>query len=271
MASNPNNPSSESGDDILPTWDVPLAVPVTQPVSGEIPLALPVHAPLTATPPLAIPVTQMPPETLPPETQLAVPTPAEGVSPAQELSPGTLPVPVASSAPNPFEPVLAEPIPSLPATLPCPACGVENPAEADWCSDCGYYFSPSDRDQMRQQALGQPVVAAKVAEPAVLLKVQGRYELRQRLSSRGALERWKGLDLETQQEVIVLRQPLERPTASATAVPVTPEPLSEEDEILPSFDEPEEIAEGTPATQVLSSLPVWPSVGWERQLLLTLE
>ncbi|MGL4553614.1 MAG: hypothetical protein ACRC33_20825, partial [Gemmataceae bacterium] len=59
MSSTPNDPARQDADDFLPTWDVPMAIPVTTPVSGDIPMALPVatpaHAPAVQAGPIACP------------------------------------------------------------------------------------------------------------------------------------------------------------------------------------------------------------------------
>jgi protein phosphatase len=119
---------------------------------------------------------------------------------------------------------------------------------------------------MLQKACGSMALSV-VAEPLPVERVQGRYELQRLLSSRGPLERWHARDHESQQDVILLRQPLPRQDTLPSPEPVT-ESLTADDEILPSFDEPEM---GHPATQVLTGSPVWPSVGWEKRLLSMLE
>ena len=242
MASNPTDPSRDSSDDILPSWDVPLAVPVTHPVTGDIPMAIPVTAPVSTAVPLAMPLE-------------AAAEPSVAAAPA-------LPQPALP------EPALPEPAPPppMPTELACLACGASNPVEADWCGDCGFYFSPSDREQMLQKACGS-LVTPVVAEPLPVERMQGRFELQRLLSSRGPLERWHAHDHESQQDVIVLRQPLPRQEPLPTPEPI-PESSAADDEILPSFDEPEM---GHPATQVLTGAPVWPSVGWEKRLLSMLE
>jgi len=243
MANNPTDPNRDSDAEILPTWDVPLALPVTQPVAGDIPVALPVQVPLPTAAPLALPVQAVPLE------GMAVPALAVPAVPAE-----------------------APPAPPPPQSLACPACGTSNPAHADWCSECGYYFSAKDREQMRQKALGQTLAAAP-AEPDTAALVQDRYELRHRQSCRGNLERWQAYDHHSQQPVILLRQPVPTPQtplapepAAATALDAPPHA---DDEILPTFDEPPEAS--YPPTQVLGHLAVWPSIAWERRLLASLE
>ena len=70
--------------------------------------------------------------------------------------------------------------------------------------------------------------------------------------------------------MVILRQPLPPPLPEALPEP-DPIPSGEEtsDEIMPSFDEA--AVTGFPTTEILSGTPTWPSIGWERKLLRTLE
>ena len=105
-------------DEPLPAWDVspPMALPVTLPADGnggDIPMAIPLEPPAAGIP-----------DTLP-----------------GEPPPLPEPPPVAESIEPP--PVADRPI-AAPADFPCPAVQ-RQPLSADYCSDCGYYFSPADR------------------------------------------------------------------------------------------------------------------------------
>jgi serine/threonine protein phosphatase PrpC/serine/threonine protein kinase len=255
MASNTNDPNRDSSEEILPTWDVPLAMPVNTPVSGEVPVALPVATPVPPEVAEALPV--------------ATPVSAQG-QPAEAEAP-------AAAEPVAAEPVAAEPVaavPAVPKELACPACGSMNPPEADYCADCGYYFSPADRARMLAES-GAPGGESAVAVPAEVKThehVLNRYELQKQISSRGQLERWLARDLETQTAVVVLRQPLPKQDSLASAgsasTQTQSQPPDDEEEILPTFDD---AVPGFPATQVVTGAAVWPSVGWERRLLTTLE
>src|SRR5262245_8464257 len=120
----PGQPTSPPPrDEVMPTWDVPppMALPVTLPAEtngGDIPLAIPVEPP-AATIPAPLPA-EPPPLPQPPP----LPPPAEAIEPP---------------------PPIMEPPPAPAETFRCPACQSDNPLSADYCSDCGYYFSPADR------------------------------------------------------------------------------------------------------------------------------
>lgn len=218
MASTPNDPARDSGDDILPTWDVPMALPVATPVTGDVLMALPVAAPVATSPALT---------------------------------------------PAPEPPVLAAPS----TGLVCPACTSSNPPDASYCSDCGYYFSPSDRTRSSlapsispNETSHQPQPPA--AAPLSSIRVGNRYEIATPLSSRNGVDRYRGIDLETGSPVMVVRQPV---TAPVVAVAVSPETVENDDEIFPSFDD----VTAFPSTGILPGDVAWPSIAWEQKLLAT--
>ncbi|MFO0926076.1 MAG: protein phosphatase 2C domain-containing protein [Gemmataceae bacterium] len=256
-------------DEVLPGWDIepPLAIPVEGPLEG-VPLAIPVPMarPVAAPVPLAAPVVAEPPAE-------AEPIEAEPVQRVDEVFPLATP---ADLLPPEWvvEPPAAEAAPAAPpAAAPthfgCPACGTNNPVDQPYCSDCGYYFSPGDL----------PAVAAPVAEAAPALstpapagptaRLQGRYELGEMTGDRLGVQRFRATDHGADGNgrpapVVVVRQPMPQPAvAEATLF----EPA--DDEILPSFDDP--VSSVFPATEVIPGQPAWPSVGWERRLLRSLE
>jgi serine/threonine protein phosphatase PrpC len=176
-------------------------------------------------------------------------------------------LPVATAVPAEAVPVEGnEPAaaPALPTAAPevvCPVCTSPNPRAEPFCADCGYYFSA-------EELAGGG--ARLEAAPAPGARVQGRYELGERISERLGLSRFHALDHGDGSgppvPVVVLRQAL--PAAAPAAEPA-PAPPDGDEEILPSFDEPVDPAAA--ATKVMPGRPAWPSVAWERRLLRALE
>src|SRR5262249_25139941 len=147
---------------------------------------------------------------------------------------------------------------AAPATFRCPACDSEGPAGQAFCGDCGYYFSPADL------AAGAPGAEAAPATGAVRLK--DRYELRELISDRLGVQRYRALDPGEDGEqavpVVVIRQAL--PQAPPPEEPAEPASATEEsDEVLPTFDDPED--DLSSQTHVLTVPAPWPSITWERR------
>jgi PPM family protein phosphatase len=164
-------------------------------------------------------------------------------------------IPLALPVAPPTDPDIPTAAPPRPATLTCPACASDGPAAADYCGDCGYYFSDADR--------ATAPASAPLPPPA---RVKDRYELRRRTAERSGVERYDALDHDASPPapVVVVRQPL--PPAPPEPKPVE---LAMGDEIIPTFDEPAYI--GSPKTEVIARSPRWPGVAWERKLLGSLE
>ena len=117
------------------------------------------------------------------------------------------------------------------------------------------------------------------AEP-IAIKLQGRYELRARLTERCGVVRFRGVDTGDGSgppvPVVVLRQEL---PALATPLPV--EVVAEavpvvavadadaDEEIMPGFDDP--MAVTNPITEVLPPRPSWPGLAWEQGILRAIE
>lgn len=189
----PNPPQEE----VLPTWDFPLAVPVEGDVVGALE-AIPVAMPVS-------------------------------------LDNGPAPLPSAPTDPDlPMVPIVSSPEGSVPLALPatafqCPACGTSCPMGTPYCSDCGYYFSAED---LAPSAAGTSVPAA-----VTLGKVNDRYELRERLGVRGCVERFRALDHNSNPPVpvLVVRQPL--PAGDPEPPPPPETGLDFDDEVMPSFDD----------------------------------
>lgn len=174
-----------------------------------------------------------------------------------------LAVPVAAEATDPelpaapALPVVEEEPP--PVALACPACASTVAAGDKFCADCGYYFSASEQARLSTPAAAQA--------PAAL--VQDRYELLERTSERGGVERFRGLDHSTTPPtpVVIVRQPMPQAKPPAPLPAILP-PRDDDDEILPSFDDPRPAS--MPTTEVLTDQAVWPSIHWERLLLKAL-
>jgi serine/threonine protein phosphatase PrpC len=195
-----------------------------------------------------------------PALPVAVPVPP-GAGPA----PAAVPVAVPAT---PAEPAPAEVGPAAPAApaaeapvIRCPVCDAPNPKKQESCHDCGYYYSAAELE-----GNGSAPAAAAPAAPAVRLK--DRYVLGEKMSERLGVTRYRALDhgdgSAAPVPVVILAQALPPPAEAVEAVEAEPA-LAEE--VLPSFDEPPPSS----PTVILPTLPTWPSVGWERNLLRTLE
>jgi protein phosphatase len=159
------------------------------------------------------------------------------------------------------------------APILCPICGAPRKGEDASCGDCGYYYSPADLVPLMNGNSTNPAVPDAI--PAARLR--NRYELREIISDRMGVTRYRGLDHGVGSAppvpVIVVRQALPKaaePIAAAEAPLAEALPVAEgDDEILPMFDELPTTT--TPVTEVLPAQPIWPSVEWEHTLLSTVE
>ena len=259
-----SRPSEGAGDEeVVPTWDTPpTAIPIATPVSPDavsdtaiIPVALPVHAPAPQ------------PEPVP-------------EAPALEASPAPVAGPVAALDESPPPSAPTSEAPAVATTIRCPSCATVSPLTDSYCGDCGYYFSAADRAAASRPVAGAPVAAAPAAAPAAVptLRVQGRYELVEKVSERLGVERFRALDHGEgggpPVPVTIVRQALP-PLAAALPEPeAIDSPALAESDLLPMIDEDlfADLTPATfPATAVLSGQPAWPTIGWERRLLRTLE
>ncbi len=243
-------PDSEEPDleEVLPTWDVTPPGP-TAPAEEALPVAEPIsEEDANSNVPLAEPI-------------------------AQTGKPDLL-----NSGPSlhPEEPKSEAEAPSMPrdadksTPVLCPVCGAARRGEESSCGDCGYYFSPADLKPRHAVHSGAGNSSATSSDlPALRLK--DRYAVRERISERCGVTRFRGLDhsSDTPVPVILVRQTVMR---SAEAVPAEDAPTAEpvvstekDEEFLPNFDEP--ASASRPPTAVLPALPVWPSLEWEQALL----
>jgi serine/threonine protein phosphatase PrpC len=253
-------PNDEAAEEVLPTWDVtpppvsptPVqdAVPVAQPVpAGEANTNVPLAEPVPTETPEGASLSERPPDASIEEsgTVSAIPPP-QRERPAAELS-----------VPSVF----------------CPVCGAARRGEGPSCGDCGYYFAPADLGPGNLvPSAGGNGNGPTPDVPAFRLK--DRFEVRERISERCGVTRYRGLDhgdgSGAPVPVVIVRQAV-LPQAEAVSVeetlPAEPLPPAEDDDaFLPSFDEAPPTA--LPDTQALPALPAWPSLDWEQGLLTTL-
>src|SRR5262249_19593436 len=110
-------------------------------------------------------------------------------------------------------------------------------------------------------------------------RVGQRYELLEQLSERKGVFRYKardlGLDGTDNTPVIVLKEAAPQQEQPIQAEPVEAIPVEAVDttpyeELLPIFDEISTAVPGAPVTGVMPQQLVWPSAGWERNLLDTI-
>ena len=158
------------------------------------------------------------------------------------------------------------------APVLCPVCGAARRGAESSCGDCGYYFSTADLAPRHALHSGAGNGSATTSDvPAFRLK--DRYEVRERISERCGVTRFRGLDHSsgTSVPVVLVRQAVMRPAEAIpaeeapTAEPVSP--TEKDEDFLPNFDESS--SPSLPPTEVLPALPVWPSLEWEQALLST--
>ncbi len=183
-----------------------------------------------ASPPMAIPVTDD--VELPEYIPLALP-----------VYPLALPVPNAR--------------PATPDRVRCPACENLCPAEATYCCECGYYFSTQEGVSSGESpSRGSPALPKE--------KLFDRFEVTTWLGERLGVERFLARDHTTIpiSDVTLYRQVI--PKAEAAPPPVEAPPEND-NELLPSFDDPAEST--SPKTEVIPTGPNWPSISWLKRLL----
>jgi protein phosphatase len=254
--------SARAGEDSGSEEVLPAAIPIATPVSPDdvgaataLPVATPVEAvPLAAPVPLAQPVESSPPAldyTPPLDTDVAA-----------------------------LDEQVPEAAPAAPTTMACPSCGTVSPLADAFCGDCGYYFSAADRAAACPAGAATAPPAAAPSAPAPL-RVGERYELLEKVSERLGVERFRARDHGEGGRAVpvtVIRQPLPPSAAPAEpamfAEPVPLDPPTEADgDLQAALDEDlfDELLPVFPATEVMTGQQTWPSLGWERRLLRTLE
>src|SRR5204863_4283833 len=142
----------------------PAGTPAAAPVTGgsDIPTAAPVPA---GTAPVAVAM----PVAAEAVTGQAIPEAAPVAAPAEEA-----PSPKAEAAP----------------AILCPVCGFPHQGQSHYCADCGYHFSPSDL--VPREAGAAPAAAGAAGQPG--RRLQDRFEVRERISERNGVRRYRGLD-----------------------------------------------------------------------------
>jgi protein phosphatase len=162
----------------------------------------------------------------------------------------------------------AEPAPAAPpAPQFCPLC--KAPRTDSFCGDCGYIF-PEEAPAMA--ATSNPGNTSPASKQNSKARVKGRYQLGERISQRGNVERFKAQDFGengTAAPVVILRAPGKaEEVLEAAEVIEEALPVGEEDELLPTFDFPQAaVPVAQPATAEHEILPIWPTIAWERSLL----
>lgn len=266
----PNDDLPES-EEVLPTWDV-TPPPSHTPFEESVPFAEPVDS---APPPAHEAAKSDLPDNPPSPTGEELDAVPEEASPALEESADRIDTDAGAESAG------GAGVAPVETPILCPICGAVRRREESSCGDCGYYFTPENLMSPNTfsssgGASGPPTAGI----PAVRLK--DRFEIREQLSERGGVTRYRGLDhgdgSGAAVPVVILRQlaihPAEAiPVEEAPDVPTgeTPiPPMAEEiEELLPSFDE-QPLPTAQPTTEVFPALPVWPSLEWERLLLSTL-
>jgi protein phosphatase len=149
----------------------------------------------------------------------------------------------------------------------CPSCQAPRKVKLPYCLECGWMFGPNDPVPGNGAA---PAVAA--VPPAAAIhnsagtRIRDRYEIRELLSDRSGVSRYRALDHHGGQPVAVVLLQAAVPEM-APVVAIDNEPLvaaveEPEDEFLPTFEDPTVV--GLP---VAMTGPGWPSVAWEKELL----
>jgi len=209
-----------------------------------------------------LPTAQEPEEEVLPSWDAPGAPKAGEAAPAAARVPDTAEFPAATPAATP----VAEAVPAAAPVVPqlCPHCSSPRNGTLGYCDNCGWIFPPD-------AAAAQPADGAAPATPNTRLR--DRYELGDLVSDRAGVARFRALDYDagTPQPVpvAVVRAPAPRiaeavPTAEETA-PAPADTNAGDTEILPSF---EALPAGMPVTEVIHGGSAWPSIAWERDLLL---
>jgi protein phosphatase len=266
----PNDEPSAT-EEVLPTWDVTPPTTPAVPVDETVPVAQPVPAGETdPNAPVAEPIASIPPaQAIETETTESI-APSEEAANVIDNSPVAEPETIPEISPPPQEE------PAAPAPFSCPVCGTIRKGEELSCGDCGYYFSPDDlAPRHTSTTTGGNSSLPRSEVPAVRLK--NRFEMRERISERGGVTRYRGLDhgdgSGAAVPVVIIREALAESAVPPVAeeVPAAePLPVAESEEpVLPDFDEP--LPTVLPTTEEFPKLPGWPSLTWEQSLLATLD
>ena len=140
----------------------------------------------------------------------------------------------------------------------CPGCGTPRGEGTLFCGECGFLFPEKT-----------PVVAGEPnRHPQAGSIVGGRYQICELISQRGAMLRFRGLDVGGSSSdsihIVILRE----------LMPPVPPPPDNTMFDIESFDLPLKPATADPASLLADTrivdAPVWPSLTWEKRLLTRL-
>ncbi len=197
-------------------------------------------------------------------------------------------LPLPGPAPVAAEMVAAPVAVALPAEVPaappvaqpqelCPICQTTRAGVQTYCADCGWTFTDNGpRLFAPTQGQAAPAPGMAVAAPVAATqgkspmtpsaeRLQDRYEIREIISERAGLVRYRGLDHGGAEPVpvVIFSAPLpEMVEVLEEAALDVPE---EDEELLPTFDDVAAAAPG--AAPVVGGNATWPSLGWEKAVL----
>jgi protein phosphatase len=179
---------------------------------------------------------------------------------------------------------LAEPPPFVEPAVPepCPACGTFRKGTQHYCDDCGWMFSNDPIRPAATLANAAPHSAAGSAAAANHpaphnsrgpfampdgTRLRDRYEIGAQISERSGISRYWGFDHGSTppRRIVILQAAM--PELPEVVLPMedNPEPGIDEDEIIPTFEDP------MPVAQVAAVGAAWPSIAWEQALLEKLQ
>ncbi|HMC89568.1 MAG TPA: hypothetical protein VKI17_08465, partial [Gemmataceae bacterium] len=223
--------SGAQQEEMLPTWDEPAPVGTSVAAGQASPrdgAAAPTDAPATAPPPE--PSLEGAGAAAPPRAEPASAAEVEAASVGAEESPATLEAPRL-----------------------CPHCQATRKDEQVYCDECGWIFA---------DAASTPAGFAQVPEQ----RLKERYVLAERISARGEISRFRGLDHGTGSlepvPVVIVRSPFTPPAETVPAAEEVPAAAAEST-IAP--DAPAQAE--APSVEAVPVEPPWPSSAWERALL----
>ena len=198
-----------------------------------------------------------------PEAKPEEAAPVTQAEPASESPPAEVPsngeVVAVEEAASAEEIPRAEPVEEAPlveeAPQPCQACGTPRRDGAAYCHDCGWMFPVGAATAPAAGALRDSNMAANPNA-----RLQDRYELGTLVCEREGVQRFRGIDHQTGQAVIIVAARLPE-----MIVPVAEEPpvaAIVDEEIMPGFDDDIPVA-----MPVESFAGVWPSIAWEKGII----
>jgi serine/threonine protein phosphatase PrpC len=241
---------ADKGAETAPTWET---VTNAEPIAPLTPPPLPPPLPEPAEVPTAVPIAEL----------VGVVEATEDVVPAMPVETA----PAVEDAPA----VEAAPVVEAEAQAPqlCQVCSSPRKGKQAYCDDCGWFFPP---DGAAPAPVRAPVVAAAVENrstpTASTAWVKDRYELGPSLGERGEVARFQALDHGAGNgqptPVMVLRAALPEvamPLLALDDEPTDVQSTTDDEELLPSFEEP------MPTAQVIPDTPGWPSIPWVKSVL----